>query len=67
MTILLHLANLLYLAAYLVKSMIILRVLSIIAGILCTGYFLWAGLYVPIFWQFIFISINLLFIFRKNK
>lgn len=66
MTILLHLANFLYLAAYLVKSMVLLRVLSIIAGVLCVGYFLWMGLWTPIIWQFVFISINLFFIFRKK-
>jgi hypothetical protein len=54
-------SNLTYVAAYLVKDILWLRILSIAGSLIVLPYFLLQPepLWTPVFWSFVFISINL--------
>lgn len=68
-----HIANVLFLLSYLVREIFILRVLTVVAGlVLLPYYFLVEGgpLIVPIIWSFVFSGVNiyqLIALFRERR
>lgn len=64
---LIHLANLVYLASYSVKNVRVLRWLTIVGIMFLIPYFLILGLWEPVIWNSIFLSINLYRLFSDRK
>jgi hypothetical protein len=58
MDVFIHVANVGYLFSYLVRDILWLRILTIVAGMTLLPYFSSRGLYAPIAWNGLFISIN---------
>ena len=54
-----HGANILILCSFLVRDMLLLRVLSIGAGVMFCAYFLHQGLMEPIYWNTLFCIVNI--------
>lgn len=59
MQYLVHVANVLFLASYLVRDILWLRVLTVVAILSLVPYYLANQLYAPIAWNAVFIGINL--------
>jgi hypothetical protein len=57
--LLLHVANVIYLASYSVRDMLWLRILTVIAMVCLGWYYLEMALFTPLGWQAVFLSINL--------
>lgn len=56
---LMHLANIIYLASYAVKSMVLLRWLTVLGIVLLIPYYLAWGLWDAAVWNGVFLGINL--------
>jgi hypothetical protein len=61
MVVFIHIANAIYLCSYLVKDILWLRVLTVVAGLVLLGYYLWmpAPVWAAMAWNVIFSVINL--------
>jgi CRP-like cAMP-binding protein len=59
MSILLHLGNVLYLAAYAVRDIMWLRILTVVAGLCVLPYYYVRALHPPIVWTALFMLVNL--------
>jgi hypothetical protein len=56
-----HIANVGYLASYLVRDIFILRILTVVAGLLLLPFYFFQGadpLWTPIIWSFVFTAVN---------
>lgn len=61
MVLFIHIANAIYLCAYLVKDILWLRVLTVAAGLVLLGYYAWmpSPVWAAIAWNVVFSAINL--------
>ena len=64
MDYLIHVANVLFLLSYLVRDILWLRLLTIVAIGSLLPYYAGNGLYPPIYWNSVFIAINVYQIYR---
>src|SRR5262245_13620102 len=64
MDVLIHVANVLFLLSYLVRDILVLRLLTVVAILALLPYYFANGLYPPIFWNSVFIAINLYQLYR---
>ena len=65
--LLIHTANIIYLASYTVKDIRVLRWLTIAGITLLIPYYLYYGLWEAIAWSVVFLGINLFRIIKKEK
>jgi hypothetical protein len=61
MVVFIHIANAIYLCSYLVKDILWLRVLTVVAGLVLLGYYLWMPrpVWAALAWNAVFTVINL--------
>jgi hypothetical protein len=60
MVVLIHIANAIYLASYLVKDILWLRLLTVAAGLVILGYYAWMPMpvWAGVVWNILFVAIN---------
>jgi hypothetical protein len=61
MVVFIHIANAIYLASYLVKDILWLRILTIAAGLVILGYYAWMPMpiWAGVAWNILFVTINM--------
>jgi hypothetical protein len=61
MVVFIHIANAIYLASYLVKDILWLRILTVAAGLVILGYYAWMPMpiWAGVGWNILFLAINL--------
>ena len=61
MIVFIHIANAIYLASYLVKDILWLRVLTVTAGLVILGYYAWMPMpiWAGVVWNILFVAINI--------
>jgi hypothetical protein len=61
MVVFIHLANAIYLCSYLVRDILWLRMLTVVAGLVLLGYYVWmpAPVWAAVVWNVLFSAINL--------
>src|ERR687894_1844431 len=64
--LLIHIANMLYLFAFMVRDILWLRILAVIASAFLISYFYFRPepLMIPIYWNFVFMALNIYWICR---
>ena len=65
--LLIHTANIIYLASYAVKDIKVLRWLTIVGIVLLIPYYLFYSLWEAVAWNVVFLGINLFRLIKKEK